>query len=97
MLLISKGFTPDSIFDRDRFTADKPLGQKPKGWLDSLSEAEDNGFQVVSDCGPRNATEEAGVPRIKNPLEFDLKPNSSLLATQAFNRKGHLLMHWSHD
>ena len=35
---------------------------------------------------------EAGVLRTLKPLEFDLRPISSLLATQALNPKGHLLI-----
>src|SRR6266478_1064709 len=35
---------------------------------------------------------EAGALRILKPLEFDLRPISSLLATQALNPKGYLLI-----
>ena len=35
---------------------------------------------------------EAGALRILKPLEFDLRPISSLLATQAFNSNEHLLI-----
>ena len=45
---------------------------------------------VVSDCGPRTAAEDASALGILKPLEFDLRPISSLLATQAFNPNGHL-------
>jgi len=47
---------------------------------------------VVSDCGPRTVAEDAGALRILKPLEFDLRRISSLLATQALNPKGHLLV-----
>jgi hypothetical protein len=73
---------------------DLPLAVQPK-LLRALQELE---FERLGSgplypiAGLRTAAEEAGALRVLKPLEFDLRPISSLLATHALNPKGHLLV-----
>jgi hypothetical protein len=74
-------------------TLTDPSGKKRRvGWIPSPKPKTTVSKTVVSDCGPRTAAEDASALRILKPLEFDLRPISSLLATQAFNPNGHLLI-----